>query len=277
MEPLVGGFFVPLAGGFFLTLIVGTNMSSQSIDGVGVQSVVFKSRSLADLLDALDGTDIDSLELWGHHLSPENDDATVSAGKKRIEDSSVTVRGYGVVDLEDTGEAREHFEFAEGLGAEYVTVNYPPSRDDVTEELIELAEEFDLDVGIHNYSNVHHDDLSTVFSSIEDVRSVLDRYDHPRLGVCIDTGHFLVMDESPDEVIAAFGDRIVAVHLKDTSDDEIEELPGAGTLDLPTVLGLLDRHADVDAPLVIEYELPDDRALDALREAESNIRIAAER
>ena len=251
-------------------------MSIKPPDSVGVQSVVFKSRSLADLLDALEDTDIDSLELWGHHLSPENDDATIAAGKERIEDSSVAICGYGVVDLEDTGEAREHFEFAEDLGAGYVTVNYPPARDDVTEELVELAEEFDLDVGIHNYSTVHHDDLSTVFSDIDDVRSVLDRYDHPRLGVCIDTGHFLVMDESPDEVISAFGDRIVAVHLKDTSDDEIEDLPGAGTLDLPTVLDLLDEHADVDAPLVIEYELPDDRVLDALREAGNNIRTAGE-
>ena len=251
-------------------------MSGLSTDGVGVQSVVFKSRSLGDLLDALDGTDIDSLELWGHHLSPEDGEATIAAGKDRIDESSVTICGYGVVDIEDVGEAREHFEFAKTLDAGYVTVNYPPARDDITEELIDLAEEFDLDVGIHNYSTVHHDDLSTVFSSIEDVRSVLDRYDHPRLGVCIDTGHFLVMDESPDEVISAFGDRIVAVHLKDTSDDEIEDLPGAGTLDLPTVLGLLDEHASVDAPLVIEYELPDDRALDALRDAESNVRTAAE-
>ncbi len=249
-------------------------MSEQTTDSVGVQSVVFKSRSLADLLDALDSTDIDSLELWGHHLSPENDEATIAAGKQRIENSSVTICGYGVVDIEEMGEARQHFEFGKDLGAEYITVNYPPARDDITAELIDLAEEFDLNVGIHNYSTVHHDDLSTVFSSIEDVHSVLDRYDHPRLGVCIDTGHFLVMDESPDDVISAFGDRIVAVHLKDTSDDEIEDLPGAGTLDLPTVLGLLDQHATDNGPLVIEYELPDDRALDALREAGSNINAA---
>lgn len=251
-------------------------MSNPSDYTVGVQSVVFKPRSLGDLLDALESTDIDRLELWGHHLSPDDDEATIAAGRRRIEDSPVEVCGYGVVDLEDTDEARDHFAFADDLGAEYFTVNYPPARDDITEELVDLADEFELDVGIHNYSTVHHDDLSTVFSSIDDVRSVLDRYDHPRLGVCVDTGHFLVMDESPTDVVSTLGERINAVHLKDTSDDEIEDLPGAGTLDLPTVVGLLDEHATVDAPLVIEYELPDDQALPALRDAEENVRAAVE-
>ncbi|GKZ14482.1 sugar phosphate isomerase/epimerase [Haladaptatus sp. T7] len=251
-------------------------MSNPSDYSISVQSVVFRSRSLGDLLDALESTDIDRLELWGEHLSPEDDEATIAAGRRRVEESSVAVDGYGVIDIEDTGEARDSFAFAADLGAEYVTVNYPPARDDITEELVDLAEAFDLDVGIHNYSTVHHDDLSTVFSGIDDVRSVVDRYDHPRLGVCIDTGHFLVMDESPADVISTVGDRIVAVHLKDTSDDEIEDLPGAGTLDLPTVLGLFDDHGAVDAPLVVEYELPDDRALPALREAEENVRTAVE-
>ena len=184
----------------------------------------------------------------------------------------VTVCGHGVVDLDETGQARPHFAFADRLGADYVTVNYPPERDDITEELIDLGEEFDLDVAIHNYSSVHHDDLSTVFSSIDDVRGVLDQFDHPRLGTCMDTGHFLVEDVAPDDVIRELGDRINSVHLKDTSDAEEEDLPGAGRLDLPHLLGLLDEHADVDAPLVIEYELPDERATAALQEAEQNIR-----
>ena len=241
---------------------------------VGVQSVVFQHYSLVDLLDELDDTGIDHLELWGHHLDANDDEKTTADAEDAIADAGVNVCGHGVVDLNDAGEAREHFAFADRLGAAYVTVNYPPDRDDVTEELIELAEEFDLDVGIHNYSSVHHDDLSQVFSSIADVRDVLDRYDHPRLGLCMDTGHFLVEDVAPDDVIRDLGDRINSVHLKDTSEAEEEDLPGAGQLDLPHLVGLLDDHADVDAPLVIEYELPEHRATDALKEAEANVRGA---
>ena len=241
---------------------------------VGVQSVVFQHLSLADLLAELDETGIEYLELWGHHLSADDGEETIADGQAAVADADVTVCGHGVVDLDDTGQARDHVAFADRLGADYVTVNYPPARDDITEELITLAEEFAIDVGIHNYSSVHHDGLSAVFSSIADVREVLDRYDHPRLGLCMDTGHFLVEDVTPDDVIRGLGDRINGVHLKDTSDAEEEDLPGAGELDLPSILGLLDDRAELDVPLVIEYELPADRATEALREAEANIRTA---
>ncbi|WP_276254454.1 sugar phosphate isomerase/epimerase family protein [Halomontanus rarus] len=241
---------------------------------IGVQSVVFQALSLADLLAELETTGIDQLELWGHHLSPEDGEDEIENAIERIDDADVTICGYGVVDLDDPGRAREHVAFADRLGADYVTVNYPPASDDVTEELIALGEEFGIDVAIHNYSTVHHDDLSRVFSSVDDVREVLERYDHPRLGVCIDTGHFLVMDETPDDVLPDLGDRVIAVHLKDTSEAELEDLPGAGRLDLAHVLGLLDEHADLEAPLVIEYELPAERATEALVEAAENIRAA---
>jgi sugar phosphate isomerase/epimerase len=241
---------------------------------VGVQSVVYAERTLSELLTELDETGIDYLELWGHHLDHEDDAATIEAAEDALAAHGVSVCGHGVVDLDETGQARPHFVFADRLGADYVTVNYPPDRDQITEELIGLGAEFDLDVAIHNYSSVHHDDLSTVFSSIDDVRGVLDRFDNPRLGTCMDTGHFLVEDVAPDDAIRELGDRINSVHLKDTSDAEEEDIPGAGRLDLPYLLGLLDDHADVDAPLVIEYELPDERATAALQEAEQNVRDA---
>ena len=241
---------------------------------VGVQSVVYAERSLSELLDELDETGIEHLELWGQHLDHADDEATIAAAEDAIDAHGVDVCGHGVVNLEATGEARPHFELADRLGADYVTVNYPPDRHDVTQELIDLGERFELDVGIHNYSSVHHDDLSQVFSSIDDVRTVLDHHDHPRLGMCMDTGHFLVEDVAPEDVIRELGDRINSVHLKDTSEAEAEDIPGAGQLDVAHLLGLLDEHADLDAPLVIEYELPEERATAALQEAERTVRDA---
>ncbi|WP_226022805.1 sugar phosphate isomerase/epimerase family protein [Halomicrobium salinisoli] len=241
---------------------------------VGVQSVVYAESSLYELLDELDETGIDQLELWGRHLDPDDEAETVAVAEDVLADAGVSVCGHGVVDLDDTGQAREHVAFADRIGADYVTVNYPPARDDVTEELIDLAEEFGIDVGIHNYSSVHHDDLSQVFSSIDDARAVLEAYDHPRLGLCLDTGHFLVEDVDPAEAVRELGDRINSVHLKDTSEAEAEDVPGAGRLDLPVLVDLLDEHTELDAPLVIEYELPAERATEALIEAERNVRAA---
>ncbi|PSP50808.1 sugar phosphate isomerase/epimerase, partial [Halobacteriales archaeon QH_1_68_42] len=47
---------------------------------LGVQSVVYKEFSLAELLAELDDIDLDYLELWDCHLSPEDDEATVEEG-----------------------------------------------------------------------------------------------------------------------------------------------------------------------------------------------------
>ncbi|SFR52145.1 sugar phosphate isomerase/epimerase family protein [Halogeometricum limi] len=244
---------------------------------LGVQSVVFRHRTLPELVSDLEDTGFDTLELWSRHLSPDDDEATVAAAERAFEAAGVSVCGYGVVDVAEPEEARRHVAFADRLGASYVSVNYPPTRDDVTDALVAAAEAFGVDVAVHNYSSVHHDDLSAVFSSLADVRDVLDAHDHPRLGVCVDTGHFLVEDVAPESVIREFGDDIVAVHLKDTSDAELEDLPGAGRLDLSRLLGLFEEHADAAVPLVVEYELPEDRAVDALREAEANVRRAVER
>ena len=246
----------------------------------GVQTVVFGDASFEAVCEDLEtaatdaGVDLSTLELWSAHRPPTDDPDERAAIRRALEAAGVDVRGYGVVDLEDTGEAREYVAFADRLGADYVTVNYPPDRDDVTEELLDLAEEFEIDVAIHNYSSVHHDDLSTVFSSIDDVRAVLEAYDHPRLGVCVDTGHFLVASVDPADVIPTVGDRIVAVHLKDTSDAELEDVPGAGVLDLERIVSLLAEHASPDVPLLIEYELPEGRRLEGLREGETNVRDA---
>ena len=243
---------------------------------VGVQSVVFQDHRLVDLLSELDGTPVDHVEVWCHHLSPSTGEPARRGAFEALSTTDVGVCGYGVVDIDAAGGVRAHVDFADRLGADYVTVNYPPDADAITEELVVLAEEYAVDVGIHNYSSVHHDDLSTVFSTMADVRGVLNRYDHDRLGLCVDTGHFLVEDVAPAAVVREFGDQINSVHLKDTSGAAVEDVPGAGRLDIDRVVALLDAHADLAAPLVVEYELPQDRAREALREATGRVRAALE-
>jgi sugar phosphate isomerase/epimerase len=241
---------------------------------LGVQTAVFAGRSLNEILDAAEAADIRHLELCDDHLSLADDPDTLASKKQRLHSADLTVCGFGVVDLTTSEDARDAVGFAADLGVDYLTVNYPPARDDITEALVEHAERFGVDVAVHNYSTVHHDDLSAVFSSIADVEDVLDRYSSSRFGVCVDTGHFLVMDNRPEDVLPALGDRVHAIHLKDTSNAAIEDVPGAGALDLSRVVDLLDAHVTADAPLIIEYELPHSRAPNALQQAKTDIEEA---
>lgn len=241
---------------------------------IGVQSVVFGDRSLSDVLDALGDADVDAMELWEGHLSPHDHGATVAASVAALNANPIDICGYGVVEFGAAEEVEDHVAFADRLGADYLTVNYPPMADDVTAALLDAAEEFGVDVAIHNFSSIHHDDTADVFSSIAEVRDVLDRNPHDRLGAAVDTGHFLAQDVDPAEAIEALGDRIVTVHLKDTSAAAVEDVPGAGELELATVLDLLDEHAAPVVPLIVEYELDPAEAVDDLEYALANVRSA---
>lgn len=244
---------------------------------VGAQSVIYAELSIEDLLAELASVGVDTLELWDAHLGPDDGEETIAAAEDAIADAGISVVGYGVVDLEDTGDVVPYAALADRLGADYLTVNYPPDRDDITRELITTGRRRGLDVAIHNYSDVHHDDLDSVFSTVDDVAGVLDRFAYPSLGACVDTGHFLVMDESPEEALERLAGRIHCVHLKDTSDATAEDLPGAGVLDLDAVVGLLADHDALSVPLIVEYELDPERATDALREAVGNVTAALDR
>jgi len=229
---------------------------------VGVQSVVFAHRDYPELLEDLTETSVRSLELWDAQCPPDRDPA---AARAAAAEAGVDVVGYGVLELDATSDVEPALAFADGLGADYVTVNFDPDDADLAGALVDAAKRHDLDVGIHNYSTVHHD-TSGVFSSIAEVVDFLETRPHERLGACIDTGHFLVMDENPAEAVRALGERTVCVHLKDTSESAAEDVPGRGTLELETIIDLLDEHAP-DVALIVEYELDPEEAVPGLQEA----------
>lgn len=239
---------------------------------LGVQSVVFADRELSTLLDEVVEVDVDALELWGEHLSPEDHAATVAASAAALTATQIDVDGYGVVDIDDPDDVGEHLAFADRIGADYVAVSYPPMDDAITEELLVQADFHEVDVALHNTSGIHHDDTADVFSDLAEVEDVLQRNEHDRLGACLDTGHFLAEDVDPADAVAAFGDRIRAVHLKDRSEDAVEDRPGAGELDVRGLVELLDEHGAADVPLVIEYELTPERAFPALQKAALELR-----
>lgn len=233
---------------------------------IAVQRVVFADDEFEEVVNHLESTPLDKLELWDAHLPAETDEADVVAAMETLEAAGIDVVGYGVIDLGSPVDVAPAAATADTLGADYLTMNFDPEAEDIASKLVEAAERHELDVAVHNYSTVHHEPES-VFSSIAEVRSFLNEHPHPRLGACVDSGHFLVMDEDPESAIRELGDRILSVHLKDTSETAEEDAPGRGVLDLPSLVALLEDAASLPNPLVIEYELPPEATRDALLDA----------
>jgi sugar phosphate isomerase/epimerase len=237
---------------------------------VGASSIVYADEDLETAAAEMAAAGVDAVDLSVPHLDPSATEAEVEAALALLDRHGLAVRGYGVVDLAEPEEVEAWVALAARIDADYVAVNYPPARDDVTRALAAAAEEYDVDVGIHNYSTVHHDDLSAVFSSAADLRRALEVADSDRVGVCVDTGHFLVLEEDPAAVLEELGERVVGVHLKDTSDVEVEDAPGRGELDLEGFLALVTEHTDART-LIVEFELEANRT-ERLRGAAERVR-----
>ncbi|MDQ3657609.1 MAG: sugar phosphate isomerase/epimerase [Chloroflexota bacterium] len=118
------------------------------------------------------------------------------------------------------------------------------------------------------------------------MREQADRVNSPAFGLLFDPVNLMNLDVYFDngrmirEAFDLLGDRIVAVHAKDTKliDSAFtyhmsEAIPGDGTLDYETLLRCMDDLGDAETPLHIEH-LP---ALDDVARARDYIRSVAER
>ncbi len=197
----------------------------------------------------------------------------IAEKKQLLADGGVTMLAYGVLEF-DTNEtkAREYFEFAKGIGMQALSAN--PKKDKATFDLLDkLVAEYDVAIAIHNHGP------GARYDKIEDVLAVVkDR--HPKIGACVDTGHYLRSDVDPVEAIERFGARTFGVHLKDVKTvekdgkrEKIFKILGEGDLN---VLGCLQalKKLKYDYLVALEYEENEKNPVSDLAVCLQNVRAA---
>jgi len=177
-----------------------------------------------DLETALAATRDLGLHFWEAYPAhfPMTMGSQESAFRRReIEARGVTIAAYGVVPLGKDAKANQRtFEFAKAMGLEYLSADPDPAALDSIDKLIE---KFGVAVGIHNHGPGHR------YATIETLAKTIKDH-NPKLGVCIDTGHFLRSKEDPVHAVDAFGKRVYGVHLKDVKDAVKFTVLGKGDL-----------------------------------------------
>ena len=145
----------------------------------------------------------------------------------------MTVVGYGVVRFTKDHDAnRKLFEFAKAMGLGYLSADPDP---DSFDSLDKLVEEYGVAIGIHNHGPGHRwAKIDTIAAAIKD--------HHPKIGCCIDTGHFLRSREDPVRAVEVFGKRIYGVHLKDVKDAKTFTILGEGDLRTADLLKALAKQ-----------------------------------
>jgi sugar phosphate isomerase/epimerase len=239
---------------------------------IGVQSFTYREFNVPEICSELSDTGVSAIELCDVHVEPDAGTDEIESVRDRLADSGLDVCGYGVVDFDDDDEEhiRSAFELVDRLGGDYCSLEFPPDDEGIRDRLLSVAGEFDLDLAIHNHGP------DATYSTVEEVASVLDAADDPRLGACVDTGHFFRSGEEPADVIPRLGDRVLALHLKDFVDEENEAIPGTGQLDLSELLNLLETETSFDQPLVIEYEADAENPTPAVEQTVTAVRDAME-
>jgi sugar phosphate isomerase/epimerase len=93
----------------------------------------------------------------------------------------------------------------------------------------------------------------------EDFECVLEACPDPRLGVCVDTGHFHAAGVDIPAFIQRFASRLYSVHLKDHL-GAVSVGVGRGEIDLPAVIRAL-RENSYRGGLTVELEVEDPQNL----------------
>ncbi|HMB03158.1 MAG TPA: sugar phosphate isomerase/epimerase [Isosphaeraceae bacterium] len=203
-------------------------------------------------------------EAYPAHVPTVSSPAEARKFIKQAADYGVTIIGYGVVGLGKDHDANKRcFDFAKAMDLGYLSADPDP---DSFDGLDRLVEEYGIGVGIHNHGPGHR------YGTIDAIADAIkDR--NPKIGCCVDTGHFLRSREDPVRAIEVFGDRVFGVHLKDVKDAKTFTTLGKGDLRIADFLKALAK-IPYNYGLMIEYEenpqdpSDDIRAcLDAYREA----------
>jgi sugar phosphate isomerase/epimerase len=221
---------------------------------VGIQSYSLRMFSLADAIRHMHGMGVHFVEFSAgpHHLPPTSSDEQIAEALKLCRDADLKISGHGVNNFSKNHDANKKiFEFAKKLGVRNITANPQPDKE-TFDSLDKLVAEYDIRIAIHNHGpGALYDKLDSV------VKIVKDR--DPRVGACVDCGHFLRSGEDPVKCVRALAGRVFGVHMKDEKETNTKAssnvVIGKGHLD---VVGLFKALREIkfpaDGALSLEYE-----------------------
>lgn len=216
---------------------------------MGIQSYSLRGFNEDDAITHTKTLGLKYWESFPNHVPLTTLPKIVEEQKAKLAKAGINLFAYGVVGFdENETAAREKFEFAKAMGIKSMSAD--PKKDKATFDLLDkLVAEYDVAIGIHNHGPGHR------YNKISDVEEMVkDR--HPKIGACVDTGHYLRSDEDPVAAVQRLGKRVFGCHLKDVKTvdgKKIFKIAGEGELNVPALLKAL-KAINYDYVVAIEYE-----------------------
>ena len=234
---------------------------------LGLQSYSLRGyKQLDKALEVSKSLGIKFWEAYPGHIPATTLPNVIKDYQAKLTANEVKVLAFGVVGFDaDEKKARSVFEFAKAMGIETLSAN--PKKDEATFKMLDkLVDEFAINIAIHNHGP------KALYDKIDDVVNAVKDH-HPRIGACVDTGHYLRSQENPVNAVEKLKGRVFGVHLKDVKDAKVFKILGEGDLDLVGLLKVL-KAQNYQHVLALEYEEHPDAVVPDIELCLKNLRSA---
>ena len=237
---------------------------------MGVQSYSLRAFTVQEAIANVKKLGLHFIEIFSGHFPITSSAEAKEALKTMLSVNQISLVAYGVCDFKgDSALARQYFDFAKDMGIEVLAVNPTPEELNFLDHLVQ---EYDIKVAIHNHGpKARYDKLQDV------LKAVAGR--DPRIGACIDTGHFMRSDEDPVNCAKSLGARTHLIHLKDIKvegEKKIFTIQGDGDMDMKAFFTTL-KSLKYAGPFSLEYEENEKNPMPDMETCMANVRKALEK
>jgi sugar phosphate isomerase/epimerase len=178
---------------------------------LGVTTYSLRELSRSDAIAGLRAIGARYAGIKSFHLPYEDSEEKLRAGAREFRDAGIEIVSGGVIYLQenDDGHIRRHFEYARHCGMPLMVIG--PTRETLP-RIERFVREYNIAVAIHNHGP-EDEHFPAPSDALEEIRDL-----DPRVGVCVDVGHTTRTGADVVEQIAACGDRLLDIHMKDLRD-----------------------------------------------------------
>jgi sugar phosphate isomerase/epimerase len=189
----------------------------------GLQSYTLRNFDTDQALEKTHKLGLEYWEAYQKHVPKTTDASKASEALAKLRAAGIRLYSWGVEGFDgDEAKARQVFEFAKLHGVKVISADPTPAAFPVLDK---LTEEYKINIAIHNHGpGARYDKIDSVLRAIDG--------HSPRIGACVDTGHYLRSSEDPVAAVKAFGKRVYGVHVKDVKDAKTFTVLGKGDLNV---------------------------------------------
>ncbi|NQV31824.1 MAG: DUF1080 domain-containing protein, partial [Phycisphaeraceae bacterium] len=213
--------------------LVQTSPHPQVKFDFGIASYAFRNQTLDDVILCAQKTNVKKLALKSMHLPLDSTSEQIKAVSKKIKDAGLTLYAGAVITMKTADQVEQAFAYAQHAGMTVIVGVPEPDLLDLVEQKVQAT---GVRVAIHIHGNRKnlYPDAASVYSLIKDR--------DPGLGICVDVGHTIRLNQDPAAAIRKYSDRIMDIQLWDSSSASNEGkaiLAGYGILNTADILQAL--------------------------------------